>query len=97
MLTVTPPSLPACPEPGHGVGRWMRWWTVARLLRYGINVAQWDVDLTIHGDMYKFFKSEAMEGIHWVCGCEGSCSGMECNGGAPAHPDTRPKAVLLGA
>ena len=61
----------------------MRWWTVARLLRFGINVAQWDVDLTIHGDMYEYFKSDPMEGIHWVCSCEGVCGGLECNGGVP--------------
>ena len=63
--------------------RWMRWWVVGRLLRFGMNVAQWDADVTIHDDMYKYFKSEPMEGINWVCGCEGSCAGMECNGGMP--------------
>lgn len=64
--------------------RWMRWWVVGRLLRFGMNVAQWDADVTIHDDMYKYFKSEPMEGINWVCGCEGSCAGMECNGGMPS-------------
>lgn len=66
----------------------MRWWTVARLLRFGINVAQWDVDLTIHGDMYQYFKSEPMEGIHWLCGCEGTCRGIYCNGGTCYYTET---------
>ena len=42
-----------------------------------------DVDLTIHDDMYKYFKSDALKGMNWVCGCEAFCGAMGCNGGAP--------------
>lgn len=55
---------------------------VARLLRHGQNVAMWDVDLTIHDDMYKYFKSEQLGDINWICGLEGTGGGMGCNGGA---------------
>lgn len=62
--------------------RWMRWWVVAKLLRHGQNVAMWDVDLTIHDDMYKYFKSEELGDMNWICGTEGTGGGMGCNGGA---------------
>lgn len=40
-------------------------------------------DLTIHDDMYKYFKSEQLGDMNWICGLEGAGGGMGCNGGAP--------------
>ena len=40
-----------------------------------------DVDLAITDDFYKYFKSDLLAGMNWVCGCESDCGRMACNGG----------------
>lgn len=47
-----------------------------------------DVDLAVMDDFYKYFKSDIMAGMNWVCGCEGDCGHLACNGGGA--PITEP-------
>lgn len=42
------------------------------------------MDLAITDDVYKYLKSDIMEGLNWVCGCESDCGRLGCNGGGQA-------------
>lgn len=68
---------------------------MARLLRFGMNVALLDVDMWVTDDIYKYFKSGTLAEGNWFCGDEGSYGPLGCNGGARYTARFKSRVLVL--